>query len=251
ALATEIRNRLAAAVRPRYVARLAIKTIHETIPATEITVIYPDVEILRRQLRERSSEPYPAAVVQEPATTISPALMIPLLELQQRMVTVELYTVENKELVTCIEVLSPANKRGDGLRQYLHKRTRLHRAGVHLLEIDLTRRGRRPMFAFAGSDIEPEPVKAKPYLISLWRAGHAALKVWPVALDEPLPTVAVPLREPDPDVPLDLTSILATVYDTAAYDLSVDYSQEPPPPAFDQTITAWISQRVGERRRAA
>jgi hypothetical protein len=165
------------------------------------------------------------------------------------MVTVELYTVENKELVTCIEVLSPANKRGDGLRQYLHKRLRLHQAGVHLLEIDLTRRGQRPMFR--RDAVEPDVVKTKPYIISLWRADQNALQVWPVGLDERLPTAAAPLREPDPDVSLDLTSILATVYDVAAYDLSVDYNQEPPPPDFDETTATWISQRLAAYRQPA
>ena len=158
-LATRISEELGLRIRPRDVARLAIKTIHETIPATEINVMYPDVEILRRQLRERSPEPYPAAVAQESGTTISPALTIPLLELQQRMVTVELYTVEDKELVTCIEVLSPANKRGDGAKAISAQtdtaasgRSTSARNRPHV-------RGRRPMFEFEGNAIEPEPIK--------------------------------------------------------------------------------------------
>ena len=93
---------------------------------------------------------------------------------------------------------------------------------------------------------EPDAVKTKPYIISLWRADQNALQVWPVGLDEHLPTVAVPLREPDPDVPLDLSSVLATVYDAAAYDLSVDYTQIPPPPSFDEASTTWIGQLLAD-----
>lgn len=220
-LATKISEVLTLNIRPRYVARLAIKTVRENMPSTEINVMYSDVEIIRRQLRETAAAPYLPTIVAAPASPISPAITVPVFEFKQRMVTVEIYTVENKELVTCIEVLSPANKRGEGLRQYLQKRTRLHRAGVHLLEIDLTRRGRRPMFV--ADAVEPEQVKASPYLISLWRADQSVLQVWTARLDEKLPTVAVPLREPDSDVPLDLASILADVYDAAAYDLSIDY----------------------------
>jgi hypothetical protein len=40
----------------------------------------------------------------------------------------------------------------------------------------------------------------------------------------------VPLRLPDPDVPLDLQAALQTAYDEARYDLSIDYSQPPTPP---------------------
>ncbi|WP_448560712.1 DUF4058 family protein [Trichothermofontia sp.] len=44
--------------------------------------------------------------------------------------------------------------------------------------------------------------------------------------------MSVPLREPDPDVPLDLQAMLMVIYDEAAYDLSLDYTQLPPTPAL-------------------
>jgi len=45
----------------------------------------------------------------------------------------------------------------------------------------------------------------------------------------------VPLRSPDPDVPLDLQTALNTIYDEARYDLSIDYTQPPPdPPLSDE-----------------
>lgn len=39
--------------------------------------------------------------------------------------------------LTLIEVLSPANKRGAGYREYVEKRTRILLSASHLLEIDL------------------------------------------------------------------------------------------------------------------
>jgi hypothetical protein len=51
-----------------------------------------------------------------------------------------------------------------------------------------------------------------------------------VTLDQPLPTIPVPLRPPDADAVLDLQAALAAVYDEAGYDLSIDYTLTPPPP---------------------
>jgi hypothetical protein len=70
-----------------------------------------------------------------------------------------------------------------------------------------------------------------------------------VQLTEKLPTVAVPLRDPDPDVPLDLGSILAAIYDLAAYDLSIDYSQPPPPPPFDEESVLWMHELLAPYRQ--
>jgi hypothetical protein len=66
--------------------------------------------------------------------------------------------------------------------------------------------------------------------------------VWPLQLADKLPTLPVPLREPDPDVVLDLGAVLTAVYDEAAYDLSIDYNQEPPPPELEAEVTAWLRE---------
>ncbi len=42
--------------------------------------------------------------------------------------------------------------------------------------------------------------------------------------------VGIPLRGKDPEVPFDLGSVFRTVYDRAAYDMSVDYRKPPQPP---------------------
>ena len=47
--------------------------------------------------------------------------------------------------VTSIAILSPVNKREPGLSTYREKRRQLHAAEVHILEIDLLRRGQRPL----------------------------------------------------------------------------------------------------------
>ena len=158
---------------------------------------------------------------------------------QVRLVSVEIRDVAQNQLVTCIEILSPVNKRDPHLSQYRLKRLRLHEAGVHLLEIDLIRRGMRPW-------THPR-IPVTPYMVLLHRAEIPAVEVWPIRLQEQLPTLPVPLRHPDKDVTLDLAAALTAVYNEAYYHLSIDYTQEPPPPPLGDEDTAWLWAQVEKR----
>jgi Protein of unknown function (DUF4058) len=51
-----------------------------------------------------------------------------------------------------------------------------------------------------------------------------------------------PLKSPDADVALDLPTALQPVYDEAAYDLSIDYTKSPPPPALSEGDRAWMAR---------
>jgi hypothetical protein len=81
------------------------------------------------------------------------------------------------------------------------------------------------------SDVQERP---ELYAIALTRAQSAVIDVWPLRLQDSLPIIPVPLRFPDADVPLELPQVMADIYDEAAYDLSIDYSQPPPPPALSE-----------------
>lgn len=236
ALATQIRRQITPLVQPRYVARLAITIIQDETPESEIGIIYPDVEVLKRHFAE-TSDPAPKTV-SATSTMMTIPLTVPLPHLTMRMVTVEIHDRAENQLITSIEILSPVNKREPGLTQFRQKRERLRAAGVHLLDIDLIRRGERPirMPAFVDTAV----IDTAPYLITLTRAAAETMDVWPVALSSALPIVAVPLRPPDADVPLDLGHALTTIYAEAAYDLSIDYRQLPPPPACDEATLTWM-----------
>ncbi len=238
-LATAVSSQLTPYLRPRYVARLALTTFYDETPESEIGIMYPDGEVLRRK-QPIVAEPYESQANQVAAMAppITPALIVPLLQLEVRMVTVEIRDSSNNQLVTSIEVLSPANKREPDLTQFRQKRMRLRAAHVHLLEIDLIRRGERPIRLPVGmSTITMGQVA---YLVTLARAGADTVEAWPISLNAQLPVVAVLLRPPDADVPLDLAQALATIYDEAAYDHSIDYCQSPPPPDLDDATAAWM-----------
>lgn len=207
-LATEIARRLGPQIRPRYVARLEITVIEDIYPEVEIGVMYPDVEIITTKKRGRLHEPTPTYSA-SPAELTAP-VSLPLLEpVSVRVAAVEIRDARKNELITSVEILSPVNKREPGLTKYREKQRRLREAGVHLLELDLIRRGTRPL--------QHPRLPQSTYLLTLIRAGAQQADIWPVDLREPLPDLPVPLRHPDPDARLELGASLKTIYAEASY----------------------------------
>lgn len=232
-LSAEIARQLAPRLRPRYLALTTERfvTVMPEDVAIATCAIIPDVSVA-----QVGRGPTPAA-----GTALAPPLRLATVMPESLPhVTVEIRDRANRRLVTAIEVLSAANKRADGYEEYLAKRHRLLLSAVHLLEIDLLRQGERvPM---------QQPLPESPYFVLLSRSAERPMtEVWPVRLDEPLPTVPVPLLPGDPDVPLDLQAAFAAVYDAVGYDLAVDYSRPPevPLPALD---AAWAEQRLRRLR---
>jgi len=237
ALASEIRRQLANQIRPRYAVRLAVAAVEEGGLASGINLIYPDVEIVRRNQPGRAE--WGDVLVMEPAIEITPALDLRL-DSQDRVVSVEIYDLEHNQLVTSIEILSPVNKRQPGLAKFIAKRERLTSAGVNLLTIDLLRRGERALPST--SSPESAALAQADYLVTLLRGMDYRMQAWPIRLEERLPVVAVPLRRPDPDVPLALGRILTTIYDEAGYDLTIDYTELPPAPALNSETALWLER---------
>lgn len=230
ALASRIRAILTPLLRPRYAARLEISTVQDTSPSEDLGIIYPDVEVVKTpdptQLGARQTAVFTPATL-----TLPPPMTI-------RLPRVEVRETKSNLLVTCIEILSYANKRQAGLEQYMQKRNRLIRAGVHLVEIDLIRRGTRPI-----ANIEQIPESH--YRITVARVNDR-LGVWTVQMQDQLPTIPIPLLPPDPDVPLDLSQAIHQVYEEADYDLTIDYSRQPPPPTLSEGDRQWLKERIKE-----
>src|SRR5262249_32529641 len=72
------------------------------------------------------------------------------------------------------------------------------------------------------------------------RATARCADIWSLGMQDALPIVPVPLRPPDGDIPLDLATAFTTIYDRAAYDLSVNYEALPPPPPLAAAEHTWI-----------
>lgn len=225
-LATQISDQLNPLLRPRYVARIEIQVVVDDEPQGEIGIMYPDVEVVRAK-RQSQTPASPSSVnggvlVAEPQAATPASVSIELPEPEVRLSTVEIYDTAENQLVTSIEILSPVNKREPGLSKYREKWRQLRRSYVNLIEIDLLRRGQRT--------IDHPKIPDSLWRVSLQRAGSISYHVWALNLNDSLPIIPVPLREPDADVTLDLGLALHTIYDRAAYDLSIDYADAPPPP---------------------
>lgn len=230
-LANEISDRLAPLIEPHYVARLATRLVKGYLEPGEITVLYPDVEVVRSP-RPASAPPGPSTA----SATITPPTLVlsaPLL-VETPVTSVEIRDVAGNTLVTAVEILSPVNKRAPGLSEYQAKREAVLSANAHLLEIDLLRRGKRPL---APHDLPPTP-----YFVFLTRASRPyRVETWAIRLQDSLPVIPVPLHPPDDDVALDLGAALRAIYARGRYGLSIDYSQPPDPP-LDDDDARWAAE---------
>src|SRR5438876_4900305 len=117
-----------------------------------------------------------------------------------------------RKLITCLEVLSPSNKRSGtpGWLQYTRKRQAYLEGAANVVEIDLLRGGRRmPM-----EDDWPD----SPYYLLVARKTEAPrCTVWPAYSHLPLPEIPIPLAAPDPDLTIAFQPLVEAVYARSHY----------------------------------
>jgi hypothetical protein len=114
-----------------------------------------------------------------------------------------------------------ANKTpGDGQDQFLQKQRECRQAGVNLVEIDLLRGGQRRLTAPA--ERIPRPARTT-YQICVSRGKAAVVELYPIPLEARLPSIRVPLREQDEDVPLHIQALLDQAYHNGRYGQTIDY----------------------------
>jgi hypothetical protein len=208
-------------LRPRYVARVELR-VHfsdEDDPGREALV--PDVRVEMTPKRKGGKKPQAA-----PAPAVAEPMIVPtLMDEEIEEAFLKIIHVESEALVTVIEILSPTNKiRGSrGRASFMGKRHDILNSEVHWVEIDLLRAG--------VPSVANPPLRASDYRILISRADQRTrTRYWPIGVRQALPIIGIPLRGKDPEVPLDLGAVLRTVYDRAAYDVSVDYRKPPNPP---------------------
>ncbi len=235
--AVEIARQLRPLTRPRYIVLPVKRFVTDSPEELSITArspnVYPDVGIAKISSYPMSSQGSPVAILD------APLQMETVMAERVPYFAVEIRDVEERALVTLIEILSPANKHGKGYEEYLAKRQRILLSTAHLLEIDLLRKGQRvPM---------RQPLPSAPYFVFLSRYEKRPISdVWPIALDQPLPVVTVPLLPDDKDVTLDLQLALNTIYDSVGYDLVLNYTKPPDIP-LDEQAAPWAATLLENR----
>jgi Protein of unknown function (DUF4058) len=217
-------------IRPRYLALPTRRFVKDRPEAEGIMVEenLPDVSIHR----QRPVQPGPRVL----GALVPPLRMATVMRTPVPHVTIQIRDTERRHLVAAIEILSPTNKRKEGRREYLRRRDRFLDSDVHLLEIDLLRNGRRVPMA--------EELPPAPYFVFLSRGEQRPITgIWPILLDQPLPTVPVPLHEGDADARLDLQQALTMAYDECCLGDMIDYSKPPEVPLTPEE-SAWVAHHL-------
>ncbi|MEZ5326162.1 MAG: DUF4058 family protein [Verrucomicrobiales bacterium] len=149
-----------------------------------------------------------------------------------------------EELVTVIEVLSPSNKISQaGREQYRAEQQDLLSAGVNLVEIDLIRQGSHVITADE-SRLRPNESGETRYIICAVRARRPDRReVYYCPLRDPLPTIRIPLRPFDPDVPLTLQPLIDRVWRTGRC-WHLNHQANPPGPDWSESECQWIDEKL-------
>ncbi len=238
-LITMMANALAPQVRSRYYVAIEERVY---IAAPESTFVgRPDVAMVD----STKESPWPR--VDETAAPYRPFLVnLPLSTPDEiRESYLEVRETAGGQVVTVIELLSPANKQrgSEGYARYLSKRLDVLRSQTSLVEIDLLRGGK------------PLPMEGNPpasdyrFIVSRsWQRPQAHLYAF--NLPETIPDCPVPIKQGEKNEPvLILQTLLHTLYEQAGYDLRIDYRLEPVPPLAPLGAT-WaddLLRRVGLR----
>ena len=210
---------LAAKLPENYEARIDERVnLVELPPRTiqRIQRIAPDVVVSHRESATTLATAPPGVGTLEPVT-------IPLVveEEVERETYIEILHRPERTLVAVLELLSPSNKEEPGRATYLTKHYALLRHSIHLVELDLLRGGQRlPL---------EKPYPPGDYFALISRQDRRPdCQVYHWTVQQPLPTVPIPLRAPDPDIWIDLAEVFSITYDRGRYARSIDYASPLP-----------------------
>ena len=99
---------------------------------------------------------------------------------------------EFQRVLAVVEVLSFANKQGNYAPKYREKRSKFLTSLAHFMEVDLLRAGNNP-----SRDLFPELPHTAYFILVARKTGMGRNEEgYPVRLQDPLPTVALPLGPP-------------------------------------------------------
>lgn len=206
----------------------------ETSP-DRIKLIEPDIALSQALPSEQGPVASRGIASLEPVTI--PHLLI---EEETHERWIEILHRPERSLVTVLELLSPANKEEPGLHRYRDKRFALLMQDVHLVEIDLLLGGCR-------LTLRNSLPRADYYALISRGDRRPECQVYHWMLRNPLPTIPLPLKAPDPDLPLDLGAVFTTAYDKGRYTRSLPYGA-PPVARLPAKIRQWVAQQVRGRK---
>ena len=220
-----ISDALSPQVSPNYLVKIEEHIyIHEPAADQRVRIGNADVGVVRADKSIQDSAGG-VGILEAPELVLIPA------EVEiEKQTFLEIRDRDNYELITVIELLSPANKKsGPDREQFLFKRRNILHSSAHYVEIDLLRGWQR---------MPCEQASSCDYCVLVSRVDNRPRAgFWPIGLRDRLPMVPIPLRPPHADVHLDLQEVLHGVHDRAYYK---DYIYKgKPTPALSSTDAVW------------
>jgi Protein of unknown function (DUF4058) len=223
-------------------ARVEERVLLETPEGIADHPLFPDVRVVEyRPELKRGLETRPASSI-----AVEELLVVDSEVETESETFLEIIDRESgNRVVTVIEFLSPSNKSpGANREQYLRKQREVCSSDANLVEIDLNRFGTHTL-AFPLVNLKPHG--RTPYMVCVRRATRRGkAEVYPMPLWQRLPTIKVPLRPNDADVPLDLQALVEQCYRNGAYEGTLDYAADPDPPllgADRQWADEWLHEK--------
>jgi len=214
----ECRRLLVPQISPAYIAKLDEHIYVHELAANERRLIgRGDITVAEQAgLKDAGALSIHQAIAAPVQVELRPAVDL------ERENRIEIRDRETGRIVSVIELLSPANKHaGQDRRQFLGKREELLASEINYIEIDLLRGGpRMPAGDLPDCDY---------YVLVSRAAMRPKADFWPIRLADRLPSIPVPLKEPDADATLDLRLALDQAFEAGGYAAYI-YSGTPDPP---------------------
>jgi len=222
-LITAISDHLSPGLAPRYYVALERRTYF--LEPDDLEVVFvgrPDVSVIG------TSPPASARPASQTGRDVAVLdVEVPLLD-EVGESFLEVRQAGSHQVVTVLELLSPANKlHRRGRADYEAKRLNIFQSRTSLVEIDLLRSG------------DPMPLVREPprshYRILVSRGERRPrAQLHRFSVRDPIPKFQLPLLQGDVEPEVDLGAILHALYERARFDLRLDYSQPCVPPLSDE-----------------
>jgi hypothetical protein len=211
--------------------RVAIeKRVYQLSGEDALLIGIPDVTVSRSKAAS-TTESQVAIAAPSPQPV---SVMVPMpIEVQEGYL--EVREVATQEVVTVIELLSPANKRpGRGRDSYLQKRDLVLGSHTHLVEVDLLRQGTPMPMTRGGLNSH--------YRILVSRQDRRPYaELYPFSVRDLIPPFVVPLKPESQEPVVELKGLLDKVMERSGLAVVLNYEQGPVPP-FDAEDEEWCAE---------
>ncbi len=147
-------------------------------------------------------------------------------------------------VIAVVELLSPANKSGTYAGKYREKRQRLLTSRAHFMEIDFLRAGANP-----SREMFPELDPTAYFIFVARKTGLGRNEEgYPFRLQDPLPTIGLPVGPKRADLPLNLAEAFESAFALSIRTGLIRYSEEPiPEPPLPPDDAAWVRTIISNK----